>query len=241
MPLLTIESDHAGAQVKINGEDVGITPISILVEPVDITLFRKEYVSGGNIICQWPVIKSLLENQTIGGFWWDLTRDERYSIAEMTIKNTLFYQLYYDREGKSNCEGGEGEVHDAVCVQNGIVRYLKFGTSTIGGDHCYYRRHIDSEEYCYVPDIQYGLPCHIVGCLNPDIPFGHAMAAIQIVEGTDSLNNWIIFQYDSFDIKPGNWQLPTSGGNMSIKFGVLSTVSCGGYSHTTIKKFENVQ
>lgn len=213
----------------------------ILIDGVslnDIDAFRDECLTGGAVSCDWDTLHARLINHDISRFWWFLTEAERRSIAEIAIKNTLFYTLYYGRSGKPNCEGGEGDVAEIVCMQNALIRYLKFGSdSPPSGSDCYYRRNSDSDEFCYVPDIKYNLPCNIVLCAGYD--FGHSMCAIQVVDSFDSLDNWIVFQYSSFDIKPGNPQMPNNDfSDLFVKMEVITTMRCSGYRANEVARWD---
>jgi len=208
----------------------------------DIDTFRIACLSNGAVSCNWGTLQSRLINRDIATFWWDLTESERRSIAEMAIKNTLFSQMRYGRAGKADCIGGEGAVGRIVCTQNGIIRTLKFGDYDVGGDKCYYRKSSTSKEFCYVPETSYGLPCHIVTCAtasDSSNPFGHTMCSIQVVNDTDLLDNWIVFQYSDFDIKPGHWQMP-SRSDILVIFSNLTHVSCGGYGYTDVARFDHI-
>jgi len=244
MAELIIDSVPQGAQVQINGEIVGTTPMALQVDgEVSLAEFRAECFDAGGIGCSWDVMKTRLEDRTVSQLWWDMTEMERRSIAEMAIKNTLFYTLRYGRSGKPDCEGGVGDVMGIVCVQNGSIRALKFGSYSVGGDSCYYRRSSTSGEFCYVPEIQYGLPCHMVTCTTyagVDRGFGHTICSIQVVDKTDSLDNWILFQYADFDIKPGNWQIPADEYDLCIKISRLIGLSCWSNTCETIARFEHL-
>jgi hypothetical protein len=242
MTELTIESVPSGAQVQIDGEIVGTTPLTYAIgEYDDLAEFRDECMSGGNVVCSWNVLKNRLEDQTVSLLWWLLTETERRSISKMAIENTLFYKLNYGRYGKPDCKGGEGDIRAIWCVVNGVIRTIKFGVYLSGGGSCYYRRYADSEEYCYVPEATYGLPCHIVSCGSHEPgDFGHSMCSIQVVDRLDSINNWIIFQESDFDIKPGQRQIPTYKYDLHIRFREMTSFSCGGYSATTIARFEHI-
>jgi hypothetical protein len=241
MTELTIESVPSGAQVQIDGEIVGTTPLSFHIgEVAELEEFRAECVHGGSVTCSWDVLKTRLEDQTVSLLWWFLTEAERRSIAEQAIRNTLFHNYRYGRHGKANCEGGEGDVKSIVCVQNGVIRTLKFGKCSAGGDSCYYRRYTDSEEFCYVPNIQYRLPCNIVSCIDYEGEFCHSMCSIQVVNKIDSINNWIVFQYNDVDIKSGNWQMPSHKYDLYLKFSNINRISCGGYSSDIVTRFEHI-
>lgn len=215
MAELTIESIPSGADVNIDGEAIGTTPITFSIgESVGLTEFRSQCLSNGKVVSSWNTLKTRLEDQTVSGIWWDLTRDERYSIAEMAIKNTLFYNIFYTRTGKPNCGGGEGELKRATCVNSAIIRCIKFGElpDTVpywsqNADMCYYRKQPVDAEHCYVSNTPYKLPCHYVSMIS-EFAVNHAMAAIQIENNYNSLDSWIVFQHTSFDIKPGHRQMP---------------------------------
>ena len=236
---------NEGADITIDGvswDDI-VPPEDDTPDAIDV--FRSECLTGGCVSCDWDTLHARLTNHDIATFWWLLTESERRSIAEMAIKNMLFYILSYGRSGKTNCGGGEGDIKQIACVQNGLVRILKFGTSPIGGGSCYYRRYADSKEYCYVPATSYGLPCNLVICATyadaaSDSTFGHTMCSIQVVDGTDSIDNWIIFQYSSFDIKSGNWQIPGGKYDLYVDFIKMLSISCGGYSYKTVARFNHI-
>lgn len=169
--------------------------------------FRAECLSNGSVACSWDVLKTRLEDKTVSELWWDLIETERRSIAEMAIKNTIFYTIHDVREGASECEGGGGEWKKAVCMQNGIIRYMQLSTPVAGVDTCYWKNNVGAE-MCYVPTYPYNLPCNLVVCMGYE--FGHMVCAIQVVHNPNVLSDWILFQYSSFDIKPGDQQLPHS-------------------------------
>lgn len=239
MTELIIESVPSGAEVQIDGAFIGTTPIIIPIE-IGLEAFRTECLSDGGVICSWDVLKTRLEDQTVSRIWWDLTRDERYSISEMAVKNTLFYTATRGRSGKFDCVGGEGDTREIVCIQNSIIRYIKFTSKSFGiSDKCYYRRIESSEEFCYVPNESYGLPGHIVSCSTPidytGEPFGHSMCAIQTGLDLSKLDSWIVFQYTDFNIKPGDLQMPV---DTYVRFKIPdNSTSCNGYGSHTVAEF----
>lgn len=235
MTKLIIESVPSGAEVTFDGKVIGTTPLAYTIdEAAGLAEFRAECLSNENVVCSWGVLKTRLEDLTVSRLWWDLTRDERYAIAEMAVKNVLFYYVKYGRGGKADCAGGEGEYIMIVCVQNAIIRCMKFGSTievtdmmTGNNDACYFKRSSsDVNETCY-KQAQYNLPCHNISCHEHfgGVGFSHAMCGIQIVEGYDSLDNWAVFQYNEFDIKPGDDQMPY---NKKLKFHRLITTQCNG-------------
>lgn len=241
MTQLIIESVPSGAEVTFDGKVIGTTPLTHTIdEAVGLAEFRDECLSGGNVVCSWDVLKTRLEDLTVSRIWWDLTRDERYSIAEMAIRNTLFYSIFYKRTGKPNCEGGEGELDRASCVNNAIIRCLKFGEfpDTVpywspNADECYYRQQPTSSEHCYVSNTPYKLPCHFVSRIS-EFAIHHALAAIQIENNYGSLDNWIVFQYIDFDIKPGDKQMPYSS---RVIFSKSNGFQCGVSYGTKLAEF----
>lgn len=237
MTQLIIESVPSGAEVQIDGEIIGTTP---LIYPIDETVglaeFRDECLSGGNVVCSWDSMKTRLEDQTVSRLWWDLTRDERYSIGEKVIRNTMFFWIVKIRKGKLNCEGGEGEYEYTTCLDNAAIRYLKIAHAKdfIEGDifsvdRCYWKHPVTGEEICKVPDVSYNLPCSI-----GQYESGHLVCALQIGQMGDKIDDFIIFQYLSFDIKP---VAETHG--IPEKFTICKPdrIRCRGLYVTTIVEF----
>lgn len=204
----------------------------ILIDGVslnDIDAFRSECLSGGAVSCDWNTLHTRLINHGISKMWWFLTESERRSIAEMAIKNTMFYQISYRGKGEQNCGGATGFFLDRdPCIPNSIIRYLKFKTSGFSNvDVCYWKRSETSEEFCYRSDQTYQLPCYMVDCFGDG--FGHTMCSIQVAQGTDDLNNWIVFNYADFDIKPGDYQMPKG---KKVYLNIPRTFTdCSGYTY----------
>ena len=220
-----------------DADDVAIDGVSMK----DITAFRLECLSGGAVTCDWDTLRVRLENNDVSRFWWFLTEAERRSIAEMAVKNTLFYFISHGRYGKPNCKGGEGDFKNIVCVQNALIRYLKFGSDNPpGGDTCYYKHPITNDEFCYVPDAKYGLPCCRCSCRSYDLEFAHSMCALQVNEDFKKFDSWIFFQYSDFDIKPGNWQMPIDKypGNIYVKVAVVTSLQCNGCSGYELMRWD---
>lgn len=212
MTQLTINSVPMGAEVKIDGEVAGTTPLTIPIgEGISLEEFRAECMSDGVVVCSWYILENRLEDQTVSRLWWDLTQGERHSVAERAVKNTLYYDVRWSCTGLPMCAGAGGDWVNACCVQDTMVRYLKFISKSVqGADSCYHKHHETSDVLCYVPEISYNLPGAWASCATPYGPgYGHAMCAIQI--GTDIMvmDSWVVFQYTNFDIQPGDWQMPT--------------------------------
>jgi len=209
---------------------------------ITLSVFRDECMDdNGQIVCSWETIKEYLESGFLGGCWWDMTRDERYSITVMAITNTQKVYRHY-REGKPYCGGGEGEFLDAACMGNTSMRMFQFGTKFIqhpevigvrNGSQCYKSSKepssVDIPESCYVIDKPYCLPFYSVSCVNVAEGIWHSLSSIWVVNDYSSFDNWIIFQYNECDIKPGgSWQLPIGS---HVRFSRISYVDCEGYGH----------
>lgn len=183
-----------------------------------------------NVVCDWNALNCWLNSHIVSDIWWDLTTNERYTIAEMAIKNTFYYPISNYRQGQPGCAGGVGDWNAAPCVPNSIIRYRKFGhgfeNEKLGA--CYWRRSSSYDENCYIPDTTYNLPVHIVSVNNPY----HSMCAIHIDPGIDSLCSWVIFQYgaNEFDVQPGHLHMPF-GCTVRIRVPLELIPSCAGYSH----------
>ena len=218
------------------------TPICYfsIIEPDDVSAFREACITDEQVSCSWSVLESWLNSLIVSDIWWGLTRDERYSIANMAITNTMFFCICRMRKGKPNCEGGEGDWNIyTTCGRNTYIRILKFATSDYAGcvDECYWKESfdVDENEHCWKPDHSYGLPCYtatvIVGeRYNGGPQFAHGICALLIDEDVSIIDNWIFFQYDSFDIKPGDLQMPIIEGYTTYikvwKVTEFSTTKC---------------
>jgi hypothetical protein len=224
---LIVESDPSGAEVIIDDEVIGTTPLTIPIE-ISLETFRAECLSNGVVVCDWNTLQARLVNHDVSRFWWLVTEQERRSIAEVAIKNTLFAVITQKRKGHSDCNGGIGEWGSIVCVGNAMIRYLTFAKPMNQMDTCYWRYRQDAPEVCFAANDTYQLPCFMANCRKISPQFGHAMCAIQVVQGIDSLDNWIIFQYREFDIKPGSGQMPT-GSSVDI-VDPHTFAPCGSYS-----------
>ena len=236
MLTLVIDSVPYGAEVAIDGVSYGITPVIATINDEVLAEFRAECLSNESVVCSWDVLKTRLEDLTVSQLWWDLTRDERYSISEMAIGNTLTRIYRWGRSGKPNCGGGEGGRTSIVCLNNAVIRYIKFTSNTFGVvDSCYYSEYMElaHDEFCYVPEQTFGLPGHLVSCYGTG--FGHTMCAVQIEQDLTTLDSWIVFQYGGFDIKPGDWQMPN--GMYVTMHTPTTSIKCSGYSSETIVGF----
>lgn len=179
-------------------------------------------------ITDFDALKPYLVNGYIGEHWWDFTEAERRRIAETAIKNTLFNGFWWGRSGASDCGGSTGDKYRIVCAQNAVIRLLKFGTGVPGDDDCYYYDK-SGNEHCYVPAERFNLPCYQVRVLAGERSWGHAMCAIKVNKNIDDLNSWVFFQYATFDIKPGDWQIPTDTYDwVKIQLLITTKITCCG-------------
>ena len=216
MTVMNIISDPPTAEVRIGGALIGVTPTTCEITGTDLVGFRKECLTGETVSCTWDILKTRLEDHTVSRLWWQLTREERYSITRMAAARTIPKDARYNASGLSNCEGeDEASVWiNAVCHHDALIKYMKFvGGNVPGADKCYYKlKYLTAEPQCYVPDHSYNLPGAIASYSAPmgDQPtgYGHGMFAILIDEDMTKVDNWVIFQYSDFDIKIGNWQMP---------------------------------
>lgn len=189
-----------------------------VTDPTELSQFKEKCISNGTVTCEWDVLKSYLENHTVTRVWWDLDRDARYSIATKAIKNTPYGRLRVCT-GSPNCEGPTSACRTGSCALHAAVRYTKFATPetiidalgiapTGNVDGCYFKVGDDGEIQCLRQPDSYGLPCNFVQIFNTKQDLRHIVCAVQIENSVDSLDNWVLFQYSSVDIKPGNTQMP---------------------------------
>ena len=66
------------------------------------------------------------------------------------------------------------------------------------------------------------------------------MCAIQVNENIEELDSFIVFQYDSFDIKPGHPQMPVNEhpGNIFVRISVITSLKCSGCNADEIMRWE---
>jgi len=219
MTTVSINSVPGGAYIDVesSGPGPGPTPSGFVDE------FRNSCFSGDQITGSWFRVKSYLESGQVGEHWWEFTRNERYAIATFAINNTQ-KNYYCYRQGKPNCEGGgNGELKKAVCIQNATIRALEFGPvySISLADCCYKVLDCHAElkapnETCYEVEKPYCLPFYNVICTSNDGRYAHAMGSILIENNYSKLSNWVVFQWDACDIKPGDTQMPC---NSVVLFG----------------------
>ena len=219
MPKVTFVVDPGADNIRI--DDVSLNAIDA---------FKDVCLSGGGVVCDWDTLHVYLINHDVSTFWWFLTESERREIAEMAIKNTMFHNIQLRGTGLSNCEGvDETTFEQCRCGANAIIRYLKFASSKNSDvDHCYWKRTRDHGAECFKPTNSYLLPCHYVQYLSEG-PLAHFMCGIQVKESVESIDNWMIFQYRTCDIKVGDSQmLPGAKVVMNLPTSIAcSSVGCG--------------
>ena len=241
MPELIIESVPSGAEVRIDGEYIGTTTITHPIgETTDLTKFRSSCLSSGNVVCSNNVLKARLEDHTVSKLWWDLTRDERYSIARKAESIAFGYFIEEVCCGTHDCGGCTDGWKSAACTQNGAIRTIKFSDATpLFADSCYYRTSI-GESVCWLPEHQYALPSAVVTCATSGVGYGHTMCAIQIDEDQNILNSWAVFDSNYFDVTPGHLTMPNyKYDDLWVKMEYITNVStmCGGYGGDLIAKW----
>jgi len=234
MPEITFIVDPEVDEIIIDGEKVS-APIE---EPppdvtTDIDTFRTECLTDGAVSCDWNTLEVHLINKEVSTFWWDLTESERRSIAAMAIGNVMLYRIHLYGMGEFGCVGDVDKWMTAVCAENFVIRFAKFGSMGTKQytdlTNCYWKRVDESStEVCYVPEYSYGLPCNLVS--SP----GHAMCGLQVVNNLDSIDNWIVFQYSAADIKWGNRQMPADAG-VSVR--TITNLQGGGYNSVALTGF----
>ena len=193
------------------------TPICYfsIIEPDDVSEFRESCITDGKVSCDWSVLESWLNSSIVSDIWWGLTRDERYSIAEKSVYNTLYGRIDYYSFGEDACTGSDGDWLSAACAANGMIKYLKFASPIFEYqdectfESCYWKWDDVDIEHCYKHELYYDLPCAIVQAKPIPDSNGHShiMCAIQIEEDVSKLDSWVIFQWTAFDIQPGEGQL----------------------------------
>ena len=211
-----------------------------IIKPDDVSAFREACITDGQVSCDWSILESWLNSLIVSDIWWGLTRDERYSIADKAVHNTLWGRIRYYGFGKDHCAGSDGNWLEAACAANGMIKYLKFASPVFeyqedcSFESCYWKWDDEDTEHCYKHEFYYDLPCAIVQAhgRHGSGMGSHIMCAIQIGEDVTELDSWVIFQWKAFDIQSGEGQL-----NCDIfeYFDIYrpGDMGCGGAAHRT--------
>lgn len=248
MPIL---SNPEGATIYIDGKEIGIAPVSFRVEG-SFDYFVATCLNAGRVSCDKKTMFGFLKTKDVARWWWDFTDEQRKTLAVWIIDEFAADTINYIRSGKPDCKGGEGEWKEAICLHNTMHRYVRLGDPahlTNYLDYCYWSQ--DKQvEYCFlespltIPPYGifkgcYGLPVHPAAVRGKH--WGHSIVALQIKRDIKNFNSWRFFQYDDFQIKPGNWQMPcgVAAYDTMVKVERITAIDeCGcGYYHTVIAKW----
>lgn len=195
-------------------------------------------ISGSTITCTDEVMHTKLANHQIASVWWQLTDDERNTIAEYAITHFLFRLISRIGQGNSDCTGGVTDWRYAVCSQNAIIRFELFGDAeNYKLTDCYYKTDGDSEiYYCYWSGECFKLPVYLVTIDNLD--GAHNVCAIQVKEDINNFSSWRFFQYTNSNIQPGNYQMRCgTGQNLWVVICEIDTIGCDGWSYSSKVKW----
>lgn len=215
MPIL---SKPEGATIYIDGKEIGIAPVSFRVEG-SFDYFVATCLNAGRVSCDKKTMFGFLKTKDVARWWWDFTDEQRKYLAVWIIDNYAADYVHYWRSGKPDCKGGEGEWQEAICLHNGILRWLRLGEAEEWLNDvasCYWAENHTKNEYCY-NEFPLTYPQHGVfkGCFGlPVYPvrvwgkgWAHMIAAIKIKKDTHGFYSWLFFQYGEYP-KPGTWQMP---------------------------------
>ena len=203
MVLIDIVTDPPGGNVVWDGLVRGTAPV--MIEVGTIVDFKEDCLSSGSVSCNWDTLKYWLETGIVGSNWWDLTFDERHSIAHMATSNVMKFMIdHFKRD--AGCGFGESE-HVGECSSNTAIRFAKFD-HLVGclpeSELCHWKKDGDDVWHNYADGDSYNIPCFFASTGD------HVMAAIALNEIIISLDDLFIFQYNEVDIQPGCLQLPYS-------------------------------
>jgi len=199
-------------------------------EPIDA--FRDMCIDTNEVICDSQTLNAFGENKTLSIIWKDLTNNEKKQIG-IKLHGYLLNNIFYKRsitsmcEGPTNCVGGCPTYGSAVCVQNALIRVLRFVEPNESFSKCYYKNAL-GEEVCYYYPESYCLPCYPVTVVSVPNSFYHSIACLQIGTDVNNFNNWLFFQYNASDIVPGSWDMPLP---CSVVVDNLVNGICAGYGN----------
>lgn len=200
-----------------------------------LPIFRDECLRDGEVVCSWDVLKARLEDQTVSRLWWDLTKNERYSIAHMATSNILNFQVRYIKRDEG-CGFGANE-SKGQCTANAIIRFSKFdhimGCMSESG-LCFWKKDDTDTWHNYLDAVCYNIPCFIVAALEKGV--WHEMTAIALNIEIKGLQDLFIFQFSEIDIQPGSTQL-SHGGVLRVVY--PGDIACeGGMYYTLITSID---
>lgn len=233
---------------KVSFSSVPEEGVSIYIDGVPIEdyelaeEFREECLSDSKVICDKQTLHdNWLITKKLSKIWWLLTDEERNNVAGFIIRGWLFFTIPYQRRGRANCEGGTGEWKTAYCLNNAVIRYLRFGEGEKHYDkisHCYWSRDKETE-YCFWKE-SYDLPVYLCCVVSEGIGYGHCICAFQIRKNPKEFSSWRFFQYRDDNIKLGDWQMPCRFNDQTILITIDDpfNLDCGSYSANFIAKWK---
>ena len=214
-----IKSVPVGADVRIGGVSIGTTPITGKIDDGSLEAFRAECMTDDKVSCTWDVLRKNLEGHAVCRLWWDLTRNERYSITVNAIRNNDYTETALKvLTGAPNCRGATSGTWAGSCALAAAIRYTKFAPPCAITDHngpapsgnqdgCYFQLGSSLPIRCLRQSNPYNLPCYFVQVLNEPMDRRHILCAIQIENSFNRLDNFVVFQYNDVDVKPGDNQM----------------------------------
>lgn len=162
------------------------------------------------VICDRDSLHGFLREGWVGDWWWNFSVAARLALADRIVRDHMFSFITWWREGLPDCGGGTEDWQLAICGENAVMRYLRFGKGERFSDkvsHCYWRDETGSQEHCLWEE-SFNLPVIMVLGNVPELDGGHVMTAIQILPDIRNFYSWFFFQFDESGISPGSEQMP---------------------------------
>lgn len=193
---------------------------NVFISP-SIGTFRDMCIYNNEIICSDDFLLNCAENNVLKMYWWSFTKEERILIGKKLIN---IVQMSYANDGhiKKVCSGDSTDPNYGSCYgcinqelasigANSIIRQLTFNglNPSNSGKNCYYWNEIKNEWVCYYNSKSFGLPCFNVRVSASEYSFPiYNLCALRVDEDIYNFNNWIFFQHNYDDIKPGDSLMP---------------------------------
>jgi len=152
--------------------------------------------------------------------WWNLSYQDRRELAVKIIElwTCTIGRTPFLSRGDPNSQSPPDwnpflDPHPSLqwlchCGESTGIRYCLLCGDIPCPLDIYYFRDSDEKWYCEYCSDAFHLPVFRGIAILVESNFVHFFPAMQIGEDMTDFNSWVFFQYETADIKPGDWQMP---------------------------------